>query len=343
MKVTYIVWAALLVIAAMVVVPVAADATNGDDHAPYLVNTSVAISPGGGNAPVVKCKFERELGINNWESGDPTHAIPGTQILPNCSYQGFKKIRYYAVVTDAESNGNVKLVFAKVYHPDGSYKYEVNFAKLSKTAGLTAFNDAVTRGLITYDPAFDEAEVRYELEKETAAVWAGDEDIHTCQDCGLYRVDVRAIDPSDNPSAILTNYFEFVCTPCCEFDFCNVTYGPVTICQNKWVAGDTIFGTKNYPTVRNIGNTDIKICLQQDDMGFGQDSNGVWEVEFDARLGNNGAEPTYDPLELVCLPDILPQCQVEELDFSIHVKKGIAGELHEGTMILGCQCAELPG
>jgi hypothetical protein len=338
MKVPYIVWAALLVIAAMVVVPVAADATNGD-HAPYLVSTNVTISTGGGHIPLVKCKFERELNIGSWESGDPAHAVPGTQILPNCSYQGFKRIRYYAVVTDEESNGDMKNVFARVYHPDGSFKYEVNFNQLSQANGLTAFNDAVSRGLVIYNSTITEADARYELEKGTARVWAGEEDIHTCQDCGLYRVDVRAIDLSDNPSVILSNYFNFICCPCCEFDFANVTYGSVTISHNKWVSGDTIFGTSNLPTVRNIGNTDTKIVIQQDDMGFGQDSNGNWEVEFDARLGNNGAEPVYDPFETICLPDILPQCGVEELDFSIHVKKGIAGELHSGTMILGCEAA----
>ena len=313
------------------------------------VDTSVTISTGGGEPPVVKCKWEQDL-TPSLEDGDTGHRNKGSAFLPPCSYKGKKAVQYWAVVTDEEDNGDVAQVYADVYHPDmkplcGSFKYEVPFRKVDKFAiGIPAFKAAYAAGLIKFDEGHNYATVLQQLEKCTADVWMGEADLDYHQPAGDYLVKCIAIDQADNPSLPLENTFLYVPVACAEIDFNGISYGKVSICQNKWIAGNTIFDSPvgmapdpNPATIRNIGNTNIKIQVSQDDMGFHQDVTGMWNVQFDARLGNDPAhEVVYDPYQTVELPNTLPLCNTEELDFSIHVKKGMSGDSYMGTMTISC-------
>jgi hypothetical protein len=297
------------------------------------VGTGVNIQSGGGTPPVVTAKWEQQP-ITALEDGDITHAIAGMQILPPCTFGGKKLIEYYAVVYDEEDNGGVKLAFADVFHPDGTFKYEVNYVRVfPQSTGISKFNTALAAGLVKVGPTKTAAQVLNDLEKGTAAVWRGEAYIDYCQMDGNYAVFVKAIDQNDNYSPELVNTFMYVAVACGEFDFNSVDYGSVAINRPVWRAGDTIFGTADKPTVRNIGNTKILVKINQTDMGFGQDVTGAWEVQFDARLGNTGAEPIYNPYAEITLPDVLDRSHLEELDFSIHVKKGTGA--HSGAMTLG--------
>ena len=163
---------------------------------------------------------------------------------------------------------------------------------------------------------------------------------------GDYKVEVIAFDSNNNMSDPLMNYFTYVALTKVAFDFENVSYGPVEVCSNKWVGGDTTFQMfDGFPTVRNLGNTNAQIVVAQDDMGLG-DTSGVPNVEYDARLGAVGgnAHVTYDPTDLgdpvmTTIPGILQLCNTEKLDFSIHVKKAPAGS-YDGNMIIGSIWAE---
>jgi len=321
----------VLLVALMVIIPVsAAD-----------VITSVSMSTGGGEIPVVLAKWETEPGCPSLESGDPTHCTLGSQFMPPATFQGAKSLNYYAVVMDEEDNGNVQMTYADVYHPDGTFKYQIHFTKLPKADGIAAFNAATPIGLLklgdcSVDDAavLDAAAVLNELNKETAAVWMGTAEIHYCQMDGNYRVDVRTVDNNQNPSAYLTNTFYYVPVTAAEYDFTAVSYGSVSMgAPAVWRAGDTLFSTGDgKPTVRNVGNTRLNIKINQTDMGFGKEVTGVWNVNFDARLGHTSSEPLYDPFTDHVLQDTLDRSHTDELDFSIHVIKGF--DSHSGTMTL---------
>ena len=295
------------------------------------VTTGANVQTGGGQIPVVKAK---------WETPDEDPIKAGTQVLPPVVYGGTKTVTYWAVVTDEEDNGDVAQVYVDVYHPagppeNGSFKYEVPMHKVNKfDVGIPAFNAAVAAGIVTYNTGFDAAEVLFELNKCTAEVWSGSADLSYHQPAGNYLVKCFAFDKNGNLSPSLQNTFEYVAVNGIEIDFTSVNYGSVAISTNKWVAGDTVFGTGG-ATVRNIGNTDVYIQVTQSDMGFGQDVTGMWNVQFDARLGNNPAnEVVYDPFQTIQLPNKLPLCNTEELDFSIHVKKDMSGQAYTGTMTI---------
>lgn len=313
----------VLVFALLVIIPAGA----------VSIGTGVNIQSGGGTPPIVEAKWEQQ-NIAALEDGDPMHAVAGFQILPPCTFGGKKLIEYYAVVYDEEDNGNVKLAFADVFHPDGTFKYQVNYAKISlQSQGISKYTAAVAAGLVKTGTGKTTASVLNDLEKGTAAVWRGEAYIDYCQMDGSYTVIVKAIDQNDNYSNELVNTFLYVPVACGEFDFTGFDYGNVSISRNVWRAGDTVFGTSAAPTVRNIGNTKIRIKINQTDMGFGQDVTGAWMVQFDARLGNTGGEPVYDPFTEITLPDVLDRSHLDELDFSIHVLKGTGS--HSGDMTLG--------
>ncbi|MCK4269787.1 MAG: hypothetical protein KAW93_04830 [Methanogenium sp.] len=342
---------ATLVLAMLVfslVVPVSADT---------MVNTTVDIATGGGSTPVIMAKWEQD-NTTCLEDGDPGHALPGGQFLPPALFEGTKEIKYFAIVCDEEDGGDLSLVSAYVYHPNNTYfdpdmwdlfKYQIMLDNIGHGAAVQALaQDAYEAGLITIPSGYtwtgdDGTSVMYRLGKGTADVWMGTEVIHYCQPAGNYTVIARAVDRNSNPAADLTNIFNYLEVPCAEFDFESVDYGSVSICVNKWATGNTIFNTADgLPTVRNIGNVPINVkVVRQDPMDFGRDSTGTWDVEFDARLGDTGTVVTYDPVadgepdQNKILPDALWMCHSEELDFSIHILKGFAGDVHEGTLTLG--------
>lgn len=330
---------AVMMVLAVMVLPVSAATT------PQNVETSATIATGGGSIPIVLCKWEADT-TDSWEDGDPTHLIPGSQFLPPAIYEAQKPIQYFAVVWDDEDNGNVNVVAWDVFHPNdtwipeeirGTFKYQVMGTKITdKAQAVALFQRATNAGLLTIEDGFDANTILTEyLEKGTAALWVGTADLDYQQPAGNYRVEANAIDFNNNWAVPLVNTFLYVPVAAFELDFNAVNYGSVNVNTHKWVAGNTIFiQDDNRPTIRNIGNTHLQVTVAQDDMGLGESLSG-WNVQWDARLGNDDAyTKVYKPFEAVTLENPLELCDTDELDFSIQVFKGTTGE-KTGTMTLG--------
>jgi hypothetical protein len=285
-----------------------------------------------------------------------------------------KQIEYYAVVTDEEDGGDVYEVFAIVYHPDGSpapynasdpywgpyFKYKVVYEKIGcDQTAIDLVNDAYDAGLITFGPGYDLNEITNgvdgELDKCTAALWRGTEIIDYEQPAGEYQVDVYAVDTNNNPSLVLTNYFDYIAIAGIEIDFDRVVYGSVNLNSTKKIAGDITWDCPMGPapdpnpaTVRNIGNTYTHVRISQSDMGFGKAGsapgtaisskneadmeNSNWNVYFGARMGTLAEWLWYDPNVTVTLDEYLCLSTQDELDFAIRVKNGF--DCHDGTMVL---------
>src|SRR3989344_915297 len=135
--------------------------------------------------------------------------------------------------------------------------------------------------------------------KETAVVYCVDKVLEWEDPAGLYRVDVLAQDDAglysySTSTGPNTNQFEYLPLTGYEVDFNNVNYGSVKLNTHKVISGDLNLGT----------------------------ADGNWNVEYDARVGNNSADwRYYDPDEKQWLEDILDLSEVEEMDFSILVDK----------------------
>jgi len=304
-----------------------------------VVGTSVVVATGGGNSPVVKAKWEQD-NTTFMEDGDPSHIELGAQFLPPCTYQGKKLVEYCAIVTDEEEGGDVQQVAADVWHPLnswelGSFKYEVPLVKsLDNVAAKARFLAAVNAGLVTLNSGYTVDDVNYELDKGTARLWCGNTTLDYEQPAGYYTVNVTAYDHNSNPSTPLQNTFKYIPVNCFAVDNNAINYGNVSISTPKVIPGNTIFALGDGKmTVRNLGNTNINITVMQDDMGFGKDVTGAWNVEFDGRVGHLVSSVWYLPLQWATLPGTLIHSTDDELDFSIHLKKGSGA--HSGNMTLG--------
>jgi hypothetical protein len=286
-----------------------------------------------------------------------------------------KLVEYWCVVTDPDGLNTVSSVFVDVYHPTtgptsgpfaaGSFKYQILLTKESdQTAALAEYEAARDAGLVSYQTGYDDAEVLFEMDKGTAAIYSGSEYVDYHQPYGDYRVVCDAYDTTNawaslgSPATSLENFFTYMETTGIELDFDTLNFGTVSVCSEKWIAGDTIWDTivpaqpnPNPATVRNVGNTWTKVTVEFDDMGFGFSGaagtalsgssasaldTSTWNVTFDARRGSDPANAMWmDPNVEVTLPNELHLCNTDELDFSIHVKKSPAGD-KTGTMVIGC-------
>jgi len=394
---------AILVVLSMAIVSCAVAADNGDyptgdcawDDANCLtVPTSATITGGSGGentgngngAPIIKCKWEYDaLSEELPEQCDPCEpctgslwlhdaccCIPGLQVRP--ILYGNAVVDYFAIVTDPEGVDHVENVYADIWHPDGSFKYQIKLNPVGfdaagdydKTVALDIWDHAETyhsdlikinddwvADELILDPDFDEwFDIWDELNEELAYLYVGTSNISYCQPGGWYYVGVRAHDYYDNWCDYLYNRFWYIPTAGIDVDFSSIDYGTVAECTNKWVGGNQIFLAEDgKPTVRNIANTPVNLYVHQDDMDFGM-TGMSWNVEFDARLSADGQVREYDPYQVdlidiygdpddplnkysgVRIPGTLPLCTEEKLDFSIHVLKGFPGLTYTGNLTL---------
>ncbi len=337
------------------------------------VSSVVTVSTGGGKVPFVKIKWEQQpVAVNaNLEDGDSPHAVPGFQLNPPMVKCTTKMIQYYAVVTDSEDGGNVSQTFADVYHPTGSpepygpskvggipslpyFKYEVPFWDLqagtnaiTKAQAAAIVKSAYDKGLITSfgintdgttPVAVTIADVYNQLDKGVAHLWMGQKEIDYEQPAGKYNVYVFTVDNNNNLSPAVTNQFDYIAIAGIEADFTGIDWGSVNLGTEKMIPGNTIwnipFGINN-ATVRNIGNTWASLTVKFSDMGFGQDADGKWNVNFDARMGSNDAYyvGAIMPNTTITLENALALSKQDELDLSIKIIKGFG--THSGTITLG--------
>jgi hypothetical protein len=314
---------------------------------PYCINnipttaTITGSSGGGGSStgnecPIIKCKWEYDLTVElpldpicggpcpDCHDGpywyhDACCIIPGLQVKPVLS--GNVTVGYYAVVTDPEGVDHVDHVYADIWHPDGTFKYQIELFPVGfgtdgiydKTIALDIWDHAwgCHDDLIkinddwaltlsghyipgTTDPMTPEYDIRDELNQEEAYLYYAAAPINYCQPGGWYYVGVRAHDGYDAWCPYLFNRFWYIPTAGIEVDFTSINYGTVAECSNKWVGGDQTMATPLKPTVRNIGNTPVELYVWQNDMGFGKTA-GVWNVEFDVRLTADGQVRVYYP------------------------------------------------
>jgi len=309
-------------------------------------------------------------------------ATSNAQFNPPMVKGAKKPIEYYVVVTDLEEGGNVAQVFVDVFHPVLSpppyststdprgvlFKYEIPMTPMvqflpggiisdtDKNNEIALLNAAYNAKLITFAGAYTLAEVALELSKGTAVLWKGTALIDYEQPAGDYTVKAYAIDHSNGTSNPLVNTFTYVAIAGVEVDFSKIVYGSVSMDVNKMIAGDTIWdanptpvvvgeGQPNQATVRNIGNTWAHVTIKEDDMGFGKDINGMWNVAFDARMGNSDTYKVFfDPTVVTTLPNFLKLSTQDELDLSIKVHKAVPGKiLYSGAIVIGATIEPFPG
>jgi hypothetical protein len=290
-----------------------------------VVDTSLTRITAGGANPIVKAKWEMNLGSQGTD--DATTA--GAQFMPSGQYQVNKGITLCAVVTDPDGLADIDAVYADVFYPEnialgsshtplanqsglgcGELMQEDTLTRLDKQAGWDLFCGSVRNNnynLPTFNTGYDYDEIcnvdTGELMKLTAAVYCGDKYLSYEDPSGDYKVWAVAQD-KNGLQGTLENHFKYLPVTAFEKDFSAVAYGNVKLNTHKIISGDLAWDGVNNgtspATVRNVGNTRLYMKVLQDDMGLGM-TDGRYNVLYDGRVGSDVVFRSYWPNTLTCL------------------------------------------
>jgi hypothetical protein len=324
------------------------------------VGTGLTADVSGGDAPIVKAKWEA-----NADRYTDASTAAGAQLLPSGQYNVHKTVAICAVVTDPNGLADIDNVYADVFYPNvalgsshvalpnqsgegcGQFMQEDLLTRLSKADGIDLFCNKVrnlNNNLPTFNPVptglynYDEiCGATGQLAKDTAAVYCGEKQISYEDPSGDYEVWAIGQDKV-GLQGVLTNHFTYLPMTAFETDFNQIAYGNVRLNTHKIIPGDLTWSPMNLgkATIRNVGNTRLAMKIWQNDMGLGKTS-GQWNVKYDARIGSDSTYAVYFPETTNVLDDELDLSELDEMDFSIDISKfppTHIGSTYTGTMVL---------
>lgn len=310
--------------------------------------TEAVVGGGAGSPPYICAKFE---------TPDHDPATNGTQIEPVPG--STRPVKFYVVVGDPNGVDDVSAVYIKVYHPDDSFKYQLDAIRPDWTVipydGMIdmdgdcspdmAVPDALAaldaEGRITYgyDPRREATmtldTLMFDLEngKQLLVELMGEMDYH--QPAGDYRVEAIVVDQGGE-SGMLENTFNYLSIVALRCDFSSINWGRVNVCQWNILYGDADMTTPTKPTIQNIGNDPAKIELHFTAM-VGENF-GKTITDFDATmLGGHIELVACTPMVITdgtLEPVMLPPCTPTQIDFSVHPPTGTPEDTYRGEMTI---------
>lgn len=355
---------AALALVATVLGPNAALATS--------VSTTLSRGTAGGNAPETLVKWEMSGTVADM-SGTDDNPAAGAQFLPSATYGVDKKFAVCGIVADVDgvtlNSNNIDSVYGDIWYPEEIYLgtnhedsrqgcgqdlgTECRMTRVEKMAGIDLFCNKIRNTNNGNLPTFLDSQVKGwdylckadgELQKETAYVACCDRTLSYEDPAGNYETIVFAQDKDLNNSNLLENEFTYKPVTAFEADFNAVAYGAVRLNTEKVINGDLTWDTLNAgkPSVRNIGNTRMKLTINQDDMGLGM-TGTTYNVKYMGRVGNVASDWSswYAPLATKQLNDALDLSELDEVDFGILISKfpPLGGNDYSGSMTLGAVSA----
>jgi hypothetical protein len=324
------------------------EGTQADGGLDYTVPTS-GFATSVGSPPQVNYKWElpdmdsydegiqycactpTDLNENMICDADDDPLTPGMQMHPNINnLPEARLIEYWAAADDANGLADIASVWVDVYHPDGSFKYQVDLLPVD-CSEIGWFDDsqsptvieihepllaAIDTGQMTWEEAEDLVTRCYKGEK---LVFKGHGDLHTHQPIGLYLVQAFAVDFGGALSAPLENLFEVLPITYLNIDFSpsGIDWGEMKPGIQRVVSGDEDLATPNKPTVKNGGNVPLFLGLHFTKLEKVGDPSKIVDT-FDAKLMGQMIDPI--PASVWVWFDLvqLPPCTPKQLDLSVH-------------------------
>lgn len=312
-----------------------------------VVPTTATVNPtGAGSAPTVVAKWElpdadSALAGIQYLSDDAADFVPGPQIAPNLeNLPDVQQIAYWWVATDPNGIADIIFAFVRVWHPDGTLKYQLHAAGRSPCSALGTWNTPGTPlGAAYKSGQMGSAQADLIVENCTKNVWVpfmavGELNKH--QPAGEYSVMASVSDQAGNVGS-LSNAMTVLAVVGLAIDFTAVNFGQILPNTTNWVRGDVNFGTANMPSVKNTGNTNMYLGLKFSVMtGV---NYGKTIERFDAQLNAQAIDPILAG-DVNCFDqEPLGSNVVKQLDLSIH-PGSIPADVYNGTLELsgGLNC-----
>jgi len=346
-----------LLVLSLAALPQGTQAQGGLD---YTVGTS-GYATSEGTPPVVNYKWElpdmdsydegiqycactpTDLNANLICDADDEPLMPGMQMYPNINnLPEPRQIEYWAAAHDDNGLGDIASVWVDVYHPDGSFKYQVELLPVD-CSEIGLFDDSVSPTRIDiYAPllaAIDTDQMTYaEAEdlitrcyKNEKLVFKGHGDLVTHQPPGLYLVQAFALDWGGAQSLPRENLFEVLPIAYLNIDFSIINWGEMKPGIQRVVSGDEDLSTPNKPTVKNGGNVPLFLGLHFTALHKVGDPSKIVDV-FDAKLMGQNIDPIPASSWVWFNLVQLPPCTPKQLDLSVHPPSKLPPGTYEGTL-----------
>jgi hypothetical protein len=308
-----------------------------DSSTQTTLNTS-AVVDGSGDPPTVDFKWELPdtdpstcATIEYGNDADPS-TNSGVQVVPNLEdLPCVEHIAYWWVASDPYGIDNIIQAYVRVYHPDGSLKYQLHATTDGgqnspiapvPCADLGDANDPATPlGAAVLTGQLTSAQVQLIVDncnKNVSLVFMVSGEISKEQPCGDYTV-IASVSDKNGVIGSLTNTMTVECVVGLWTDFSKVDFGSISPNTGKWVRGDTTFDDpvdSGLPSVKNVGNTNMYLELKYGEMK-GADQQKTID-SFDAQLNSQKFDP-MDAGTTYCFYDQpLGSNVVGQIDFSIH-------------------------
>lgn len=230
--------------------------------------------------------------------GAPIHI----EVSPNINDE--PTLRYIELWSAVDSTSNGTIVHWKVFHPDGTFKVQVdgtNYTPGSGTGRFCAgppgmFNMAVATGQIdgptatNATPQIHDSLQDYCLQNEKDFYY-GAFGLSKHQPYGKYKIEATAIKPANGGQSTLTYWIEVNPVLYVARDFDGVTFKNLQAGQDYQISGDTVWGGDK-PTLQSQGNAGVtaemaytNLCLL---VGSLRDCGPAKRVdEFNGALGTS--------------------------------------------------------
>ena len=275
-------------------------------------------------------------------SGADDSSDPGAQFLPSGRFEIDKRISVCAVISDPDGTNGIASAIASVFYPQASFgKSEhdgqngcglpkgqnMKMSSITKDDAMAVFCGSIrdkNSNLPMFASGSGYADIcggDGELSQGTAGIFCTDMELAYDDLAGEYKVLISAKDERGAVSESVNVPLTYLELTAFETDFSGLDYGKARQGAVNSVDGDLAWQNprgENSATIRNVGNTRMKIEISQNDMGLGK-TEGVWNIKYGTRLGTDEQWQNYSPEERIVLEPVFDLAEAKPVDFAIRV------------------------
>jgi len=188
-----------------------------------------------------------------------------------------------------------------------------------ENTNLPIFANVGGGGADTYD--FDA--ICADLEKQTAFVYCCDQSLAYDDLSGVYQAAVITQNGKGNFSNLLVSNVDYLPVTAVDVDFSSINYGSVAanvLQEASYYANDDMQNL-GAAYVRNVGNTRLKVSIEQNDMGLGK-TDGRYNIWYYARYATiNNEWTSYPPNDPAILPGVVDLSANQPIEFAVTVTR----------------------
>ncbi len=307
----------------------------------------------------------------------PDGVVNSIQVVPNAEdLPEARLIENWAAVDHPNGIEAIDDVFWKIFHPDGTFKTQIHGTRVqladsgdgplgndgivdlddlgSPTDEGSMFHAAHVTGQVSADAVTRTDWGFLDLVRQRQKdLWYAEWPIHKEQLCGEYRVELTVV--ANGSIDVMNNTLDIMCFYSLEIDFTTIDWGDIYPGGSKVLPGDTNFGSSQYPTVKNTGNSGMQVgihftkLLQQGvvgpkeitvfDAAFGKSASSLQWIDpiFAEGLNSDPFNPdVYQSgtawFNSTSLDQVLCANEVGKLDLSLHPPSVVPGGQYAGVI-----------